>query len=229
MYRYLIHYKKKGPIRYISHLDLLRTMERAARRVKLPLAFTEGFNPHPKISFAAPLPVGIEGYDEYMDLELAAPMDPAEVVEKLNTNLPRGLDVIEAKLIKRKTPSLMAMVDKAEYVAQARLPAGLSYEKVTSSLAAFLQLPEIPVERKRKKGKTIKDIRPGILSLESQLEGTDLKLKMVLKTGSRENVRPEEVLRELVKGYLPLNVEDFRISRTGLFAGEKNLMQVCNG
>lgn len=230
MYRYRIRYKKTGPMRYISHLDLLRTMERSARRAGLPLAFTEGFNPHPKISFAAPLPVGVEGHDEYLDLELRTSMEPSRVAEKLNASFPSGLEVLDVREVSGEGPSLMALVEKATYLARARLPVRLDEREVAGNLKRFMEQEEIKVERKTKKGEKVKNIRPGIIDLKGQLDGNDLLLKMTLKTGSRENVRPEEVLRALVKGYLPANVEDFRITRTGLFAaGNRPIMSGYSG
>lgn len=224
MNRYRIRYKKTGPMRYISHLDLLRTVERSARRARLPLAFTEGFNPHPRISFAAPLPVGVEGCDEYLDLELETSMQPSMLAEKLNAGLPAGLSVLDVKEVDIKGPSLMGLVEQATYLAEARLPPLPDEKDLAVKIKKFLEQGEIKIEKRTKKGTKLKDIRSGIIELKGEIHGSNLLLKMTLKTGSRENIRPEEVLRALVKGYLPLNVEDFRITRTGLFtAGNRPL------
>jgi len=221
---YRICYKKVGPMRYISHLDLLRTMERGSRRARLPLAFTQGFNPHPRISFAAPLPVGVQGEDEYMDLELESPMQAPVLVERLNTCLPYGLEILEAREVKGAAPSLMGMVEQATYAAVTIRPADINEKSLISSIKAFMEQQEVIIDKKTKKGTKAKDIRPGIVKLSGDSKEDRLFIYMTLKTGSRENVRPEEVLRALVKGYLPLNVEEFRITRTGLYAaGERTL------
>lgn len=216
-------------MRYISHLDLLRTFERSARRARLPLAFTEGFNPHPRINFAAPLPVGVEGRDEYLDLELETSMQPSLLVEKLNAGLPAGLEVLEAAETDEKGPSLMSLVDTATYLAEGRLPSTMNQRELVTKLEKFMEQAEIEVQKKTKKGIKIKNIRPGIIELSGELDGDNIILSMTLKTGSRENVRPEEVLSTLVRGYLPLNVEDFRIIRTGLFAGGNRLLNTGVG
>lgn len=220
MNRYRIRYKKAGPMRYISHLDLLRTFERSARRARLPLAYTEGFNPHPRLTFAAPLPVGVEGQDEYMELDLESPMPPSLLAGKLNACVPAGLEILDVTGADGAGPSLMAVVERAIYLAEGRLPAGIDEEDLAARLRRFLDQSEICIEKKTKKGNKIKDIRPGIIDLSGELKGDKILLSMTLKTGSRENVRPEEVLGTLGKGYLPLSAEDFRITRTGLFAGE---------
>jgi len=225
--RYRIRYKKSGPMRYISHLDLLRTMERSARRAKLPLAFTEGFNPHPRVSFAAPLPVGVEGEDEYMDLELETPLQGSLLVERLNASSPPGLEILACKEIDKAGPSLMGLVDQATYLAQNIRPFSMDDRQLTEGIRTFLEQQEIVIEKKTKRGTKPKNIRPGIIDLRGTVKGERIIIEMTLKTGSRENIRPEEVLRNLGKGYLPLHVEDFRITRTGLYtADNKSLFAV---
>lgn len=224
MNRYRIRYKKTGASRYLAHLDLLRTIERSARRASLPLAFTEGFNPHPKISFAAPLPVGVEGYDEYLDLDLERPVEEYRVKEFLNASLPEGLKILEVKKVKEKSKSLMALVEKADYLARAELPGIIHQESIITSIKGFLDNNEIIIERKTPKGLKVKDIRPGILALRAEVNEGILLINMSLKTGSKENVRPDEVLCTFAEGYLPYYVENFRISRTCLHGSGSNSM-----
>lgn len=113
-------YEKVGPARFISHLDLLRTFGRAARRAGLPLAFTQGFNPHPKITFAAPLAVGISGEAEFADLELTEKIPAPFVARALSDALPEGLRVLEVRQLKGAGPALMAMVRSASYRVEAK-------------------------------------------------------------------------------------------------------------
>ena len=101
---YRMMYAKVGPARFISHLDLLRTFGRAARRAGLPLAFTQGFNPHPKITFAAPLAVGIAGEAEFADLELTRKIPAPVVARALTGALPEGLSVLEVRLQRGSSP-----------------------------------------------------------------------------------------------------------------------------
>src|SRR5690554_5367975 len=103
-----------GPeVRFLSHLDLLRAMERALRRAGLPAAYSAGFSPRPKMSFGFALPVGVMSVAEYGDFELACKMDPEEFKQVYNRHLPQGLHVLEAKLLAPKAPSLMSVINAA--------------------------------------------------------------------------------------------------------------------
>ncbi len=192
---YRMMYAKVGPARYISHLDLLRTFGRAARRAGLPLAFTQGYNPHPKITFAAPLGVGISGEAEFADLELAEDLPVPDVAGALAGALPEGLRLLEVRQLKGPGPSLMAMVDRAAYRAEARAGVPVTGEKLEQAILSFLSRPEILTERKNKEGKkNLYDLRPGIFSMSGELADDIIKIEAELKTGSTGNVRFEEVL-----------------------------------
>lgn len=215
---YRMQYSKLGPARYLSHLDLLRSFERAGRRAGLPLAFTQGFNPHPKISFAAPLGVGTAGEAEYADLELTANLPAKELFQALNAALPEGLRLIAVRAVPDGLPSLMAAVHVATYRAVAKPGRLLNQQELDEMIAKFLAQPEIWAERKLKAGGTRRqNIRPGILALSGRLENDIMILEAELKTGSNGNVRWEEVLKAFQKvGNLPLN-GGFVLSRTGIF------------
>lgn len=219
MPRYRMLYAKGGPARYISHLDLLRTFERAARRAGLPLAFTRGFNPHPKITFAAPLGVGIAGEAEYVDMEFTEYIPEAEVAGALSRALPQGLRLINVKTVPERAPSLMAVVGRATYRAEAKLARTISVEELKTAIDAFLDMPEILVERKNKVGKKKKrDIRPGIFAMSGRLSNDTIIIEAELKTGSSGNVRIEEVLAAF-ENNSRLPVEGgFILYRTGLYA-----------
>ena len=220
---YRIKYSKEGPARYISHLDLLRTFARAGRRAGLPLAFTQGFNPHPKITFAAPLGVGIAGLGEFADIELTEPMSAAAVKEAFNLTLPEGLGVADARLIPDQVKSLMAMVDRATYRSEVKLSRPISQNELNESIESFLNLPEIWIERRSKKNPAAKhNIREGIFYLTGVAEGDDIILEMELKTGSGGNVKCEEVLSEFIKdSALPVE-GGFSLYRAGLYQAPIN-------
>ncbi len=221
MPKYRMMYAKEGPARYISHLDLLRAIERAARRAGLPMAFTQGFNPHPKIAFAAPLGVGTAGEREFADLELAESISAGQMAAALSGTLPEGLRLIEVRQVQEeRCPALMAMVDRATYRAEAKSGRPLSIEELDGAVKAFLSEPEIPVERKSKAGKIKRyDIRPGIFAMSGRLDDDIIIIETELKTGSRGNVRLEEVL-DAFKEHSRLPVQGrFILFRTGLYAG----------
>jgi radical SAM-linked protein len=216
-------YAKEGPARYLSHLDLIRAFERAARRAGLALAFTQGFNPHPKLSFAAPLAVGTAGKAEFADLELTANI-PVEVVAKaLSDVMPEGLRVIEIRLAPDAGPALMAKVDLAGYTARAVLEMSLDKEMVEKAIAEFLARPEILVERRSKSGeKRYFDIKPGIITMSAQINDDIIVLEAELKTGSSGNIRFEELLGAFMENFnIPLR-GNFVLCRRALYAAGRN-------
>ncbi len=116
MGQFICRYRKGDEVRWISHLDLKRTLERAMRRAELPLELTKGHNPHPKLSFGPPLPLGATGEAELLALHLSEATGPAEVKERLNRQLPPGLEVIEAWAVPaHRKKETFGEVDVAEY------------------------------------------------------------------------------------------------------------------
>lgn len=219
MTRYRLRFSKEGPARYSSHLDMVRFFDRSTRRAGLPVAFSEGFNPHPKFSFAAPLPVGIAGLEEYMDMDLKEHLEPAEVAHRLDPNLPEGYKVLAVKEISQRSPALMSVIARAEYLATATLPADYTQEKLNLALEELLSSQEIIVTREVKGKRKEVDIRPGIFRLAGGVKGHILEINMELLIGSTGNVRPQEVLMLLHQNQgVPVHLEDFRVYRTALFA-----------
>jgi len=225
--RVRIAYRQEGPARYVSHLDVMRAFERAARRAGLPLAYSQGFNPRPKMTFAAPLAVGMSGCREYVDLELETEPDPAGVFELLRQNLPNGLVPVQVQAV-ATGPSLMSLVHRSRYIAVGDVPVGLDTGALQVGLKRFLGRGEIVVEQKRAKGVRRKNIRPGIYSLSARLDGDKLCFSMELKAGSAGNVRPDEVLAVLGKD-LSLVPESFAVWRTALLSRAGRLLWDVKG
>jgi radical SAM-linked protein len=217
MFRYRVIYAKEGPARYISHLDLLRVFDRAARRGGLPVAYTQGFNPHPKMSFAAPLSVGTEGEAEFADMELTRDIPVADMESALGGSMPQGLRLIGVSKAPEAAPALMAMVDRATYSARARLASPLPNEELAKAIEVFLARPQIIVERRGKAGeKKLYDIKPGIFAMSGSVNNDIIVIKADIKTGSSGNVRFEELLAAfLEESLLPLQGR-FVLARTGL-------------
>lgn len=222
MSRYRLMFAKEGPAKYISHLDLIRAFERAARRAGLPIAFTQGFNPHPKLSFAAPLAVGTSGEAEFADMELTGDMPAGDVVKSLARVLPEGLRLIEARMVAESAPALMAMVDRAAYTARAVLEAPLKNEVLENAVADFIKKPEIQVERRGKTGEKRKyDIKPGIFAMSARTNNDIIELRAELKSGSSGNVRFEELVAAFIEDSGLLARENFSMCRGALFAAGK--------
>lgn len=199
--KYRMMFTKKDEAKYISHLDLNRIFERACRRAGLPLAFSQGFNPHPKISFAIPLAVGVAGEREFMELELTEPLESHQVTERLNEKLPAGIKVLETRVVKDKEKPLMARVARATY--RIVYPAGdLSEQQLATVIKKLMDQTSIEIERVVK-GKTRRvDIRPNIFALEGKIVEGRIELLVEMGAGTNGNVKPEELLKELEKAGL---------------------------
>ena len=150
--RIRICFAKTEAGRYLSHLDLARTLERSLRRAKAPLAFSEGFNPHPKLSFASALPVGMTGCREYLDVELAYRVDAGEFCRALEGAFPPALAFVAAEEIAEGGRSLSAAVNLAVYRLVAMLPAE-GPGKVAEGIAAVLAETELWRKPKTSPGK----------------------------------------------------------------------------
>ena len=196
--RVRVRFAKLGKIRWTSHRDLARMWERAFRRVELPLAYTEGFSPRPKVSFGLALPTGYESVAEYLDIELdpsrAAGLDVSALPAQLSAALPAGVDVTAAALIDAKAPSLQHEVTSCDWEADvAATPDVRLRESVDEVLAATSRV----VTRERKGQRVEEDVRPAILSITVlDGDGTNddvVRLRAELATQPRA-LRPSELL-----------------------------------
>lgn len=222
--RYRVAYSQDGPARWVGHLDMMRAFARAARRAQLPLAYTQGFNPRPRMSFAAPLPVGMRGSQEYADLELEDALPADEVARRLRETAPPGLEILRVRRVSDDRPALMSVLDRARYVCEGPLPGNLTAAEIESRLVSFAGRQEILAARRE--GEKPRDIRPGIKSITARVGDGKIVLAMELKAGSQGSVRPEEVLRAL-REFLPIDPASFGISRTALLAKDGKLLWDC--
>ncbi|MGI6587489.1 MAG: TIGR03936 family radical SAM-associated protein [Peptococcia bacterium] len=216
-----LQYSKGEEARFLSHLDLMRAMERALRRAHLPLAFSEGYSPHPRVAYASALAVGVTSEGEYLDLELEEDLPAREVVERLNFILPPGLKVLGAVPVTKRKKSLMAIINMARYRVSIFPFRVLEQEDVEQMIAPVLSYSTYVVSRQGKKGVRQVDIRPGLFQLQGKLIKHKLILQMDVQTGSGGNVRPEEVV-EMVKATRPFTGKEIlQIHRLGLYIREK--------
>ncbi len=158
MMRLRIFFTKEGDLKYISHLDLMRLWHRAFRRAGIPLAYSGGFNPQPRISIAAPLPVGVTSHAEMMDVYLERRISPEVVSSALQAQLPRGIRILKVQEIWPGLPSLQSQVRFVEY--QVLFPrAGRSLDEVREAIAALLSKKTLPWEHMRDKEVRRYDLR----------------------------------------------------------------------
>jgi radical SAM-linked protein len=215
--RLRITFSKQGALRYTGHLDLHKILERSVRRAKLPLAYSQGYHPQPKLNLAAALPLGFSSRAEVMDIWLNEDVD--DVVSVLQAKVPPGLTILQAERVDERAPSLQTQVIAAEYQVEiteagyARRPARTSAagtgELVEGSglnekIASVLESESIPRERRNKQY----DLRPLIETLTISDDG-HIFMRLTAREGATG--RPEEVL-----DVLGIPLDDTRIERTKL-------------
>jgi radical SAM-linked protein len=158
-----VRFCKVGKIRWTSHRDVARMWERALRRAEVPVAYTSGFSPRPKLSFGLALPTGHESVAEYLDIALStAEVDVASLPARLTPALPSGVDVLAAAAIDAGSNSLQEEVSSTEWDLEA---VGLGEPVLRQLVADRLAADEIVVERERKGARVVDDVRPAILSV----------------------------------------------------------------
>jgi radical SAM-linked protein len=192
MQRLRIRFRRGEPLKYISHLDLIRLWERALRRARIPLVYSEGFSPHPRISLAAPLSVGVTSDCELMDVVVANPVSPHWFTSAVSSELPPGIEVPEVYPIAAEIPSLQAQVRFAEY--EVEVGTELNEDGVRTAITGLLARESLPWHHMRDTGRRDYDLRRLIDDLwlvEMTPDGA--RLGMSLRCDSSGSGRPEQV------------------------------------
>ena len=165
-----IRFERGEAVKFLSHLDLMKVFERAVRRSGLPVSYSKGFNPHPRMVLGLPLAVGMTSECEHADFQTGAEIEPQEFVRKLNDSLPDGIGVTAAA-VNDSGKNIMAMVCRADYILEVFTDEVLTYDDASRGLETMLKRGSIMVE-KETRGKRRKttakevDIRPMILAAE---------------------------------------------------------------
>lgn len=185
-----VKYKKEDEMIFISHLDLQRLLQRAFRRAKINLSYSEGFNPHPKMSYGNALALGVESQGEYVDIEIEDDIEVKEFLERINQQLPDGIKFVKGQEIDPKTPSLSSIIVYGEYIFNIDLEVPLSKEFVKSRALNFVKSKEIIITKKNKKGKKVEvDIRPMIRNFDLvSLDDNRVTFVSTIATGSKANL-----------------------------------------
>lgn len=203
-------------LRFISHLDQQRLFQRAFRRAGLNIAHSNGFNPHPKLSFALAMSVGLMSDSEYGDVVLTRDIDLMEFTKRLNAALPEGLKVVEARKIPQGKTSLSASLTDSRYRIEVALEDGIDETSLSDILNTYKSLDEVILEKRNKKGKMVpKNIRPFIKDIRvlSVQEGNAV-LELRLKYLEQQSVKPELVLQTVNQSVNPCFVIDPTIVMT---------------
>ena len=189
--RVRLRYTKRGRLRFTSHRDIARAFERALRRAQVPMAYSAGFSPHPKISWVGAAPTGVASEAEYVELGLAERRDLEQLRSALDESLPLGIDVEEVV----DAPAGTSLPDRIEASRWAiRLP-GCAEEDVVRAVEAFLATPELPVQRMTKNGLRTLDARAAVVSM--RVEGGPCAILHLVVRHVTPAVRPDDVLSGL--------------------------------
>ena len=192
MQRLRIRYAKRGRLRFTSHRDFSRAFERALVRAAVPMAYSSGFNPHPRISYAGAAPTGSASEAEYLEIGLREVLDPSELLQRLDEALPPGLDVVEVV-----GSAGGALADRLEASLWRISVPGASRSELEEAVVQFLARDEVVVERMTKKGVRDFDARGAVVTLRvadiTDKDDECATLEVVLRHGS-PSVRPDDVL-----------------------------------
>ncbi|GAA0474998.1 radical SAM protein [Paractinoplanes deccanensis] len=200
--RLRLRYAKRGPLRFTSHRDFARAFERALRRAGVPIAFSQGFTPHPKISYASAAPTGVGSEAEYLEIGLQAEVDPEMLRRALDAALSPGLDVLEAVIAREGGGSLADRIDASHW--RLELPQ-VDPAEAEAAVKAFQEAGEVLVERMTKQGRRTFDARQAVTriavtqqsDLPSEADGAPCAIIDLVVRQVTPAVRPDDVLSGL--------------------------------
>ena len=222
--KYRAQIRKGREISVLSHLDYVDLYARALLRSKLPIAYSEGFNPHIKMSFATALAVGVTSDAEYMDFQLTQDLPAAEVLKRLNQQLPRGAEVLRLKKLHGKVTKLMAAADLSSY--EVRIPYFGELAEAEAAIESFNEAKEFLYTRVTPKKTREIELKQYIVKpIETQLAGSVLILNIDVKITPTGSVKPSEVVHILHENFnLQINENEAQIHRTTLTSKGRNLL-----
>lgn len=211
-------FRKTGRAKYISHLDLNRCMLRTFRRSRLPVWYTEGFNPHPYYSFALALSLGFESECEILDFNITDDnMSMEEIRDSLNAVMPEGMGIVKVALQKQK----ITAIAKAEYTFSL---VSEDCEELFSAVNELIAKPEILVEKKTKKGIKTVDIKPDTEILSCEKNGNGIDIAMYLPAGTQTNYNPS-LFTEALKNFTDIPFETEKIRRTAILCEDNSVFE----
>ena len=207
MFKYVMTFSKTGTICYTSHLDLMRVFHRVFKRAGIRLAYSQGFNPHPKMSFAQPLSLGYWGMKEMLEFDTETDFQPEELENLLKIQMPEGLDIISCERLEDTKRTLAAQTVAAEYMIVIPLAEKVSMTGEEMRKSYLGQGNIIALKKQKKKKDLVEvDIRPMIRTVSITKTDDSLIVNALLDSGSSSNLSPELLISTLIS-HLKLDVE----------------------
>lgn len=223
----LCKFTKLGYLKFISHLDLVDLFQRTLFQNKVDVKFSEGFNPHPRMSIAYPLPLGIESKSEYMEIYLNSKIDLDEFVEKMNDRLPSGIKILEAKYDEDESIS-----NKVKSVVYAFKLLKTFHDKndgidIASEIDKINAMDEVEIERRRKKGKRKIFVKENAKDYLNKLELKDDALYAYIKMSEKGSLKPALIF-DIINNYTDLSMDelDIDIERVALYQDEEGEKEI---
>lgn len=213
---YVLKYSRDSRVKYISHLDFIRMFHRTVRRAGLSMQFSSGFNPHPIMTVAMPLSVGVTADGEYIKISFTDDYAENELRDRLNKALPTGFSILSAVKTEGKQHDF-AKLDRAVY--EVELECSGAFDA-----AEFMKNRELIVMKKTKSGEKEADIRGYIYDFSAAAEGEKIKLTMCLAAGNTYNLKPDTVIAAMEKYTENFSVEFFCVHRAKILAGTSELI-----
>ncbi len=219
-----IRFGKEGIVKFIGHLDMQRYFQKAFRRADVDIRYSQGYHPHPYLSFASPLGVGLESMGEYLDIEVNSCGSLEEMQTALNEQMAEGITIYSIHELSDHARNSMSIIAAADY--EVRFREGMApcdAAALEQAVKNFAALPEIRVMKKTKKSEREMDIRPLIYRIEATKEGS---IRMQVGAGSVANLKPELVLQTLCeKEGLACDSYAWLITRLDMYADTGNAQE----
>jgi radical SAM-linked protein len=194
-WRYQVRFSKSESLVWIGHQDLMKVFERLFRRVNLPVAQSQGFNPRPRMNLVQALGLGIEAHREVLEVELTQPIVPESLIDQLNQSAPAGLRFYDARWM---TSRKSGQAEQIRYTFEKEIPAE-RMDSASSRMEDFLSAPTFQISRVREKETVQLDLRPLVEDISWTQSG---RLSMTLRVTPQATARPEEVLSAIGLGDL---------------------------
>lgn len=196
MQRLRIKFCRGEELKYISHLDTMRLWSRAFARAGIDIAYSEGFNPHPKIAIAAPMATGVTGSAELMDIVYTANYSSTYIMQAVNRKLPEGIKVLQVHPIPIEKPSLQALIEQAEY--EVAIKTDKTEDEIHLNIDNLLSLEELPWQEQKQEKIKEYDLRVLIIDIKLiELKEGICLLHMALVCNNKGSGRPEQILKAL--------------------------------
>lgn len=222
MPKYVLEFQKKGLVKYTSHLDMLRLFKRAFKITGIPLEYSKGYNPHPKMGFAQPLSLGFTSEAEYLEFSTYENLRKDFILERLKDEMPEGI-ILKSLESATTDKTLASLVVSATYRAVLPLSYRSRIDDITTSIKDYLNQEAIIAQKREKKTKKYvdKDIKPQIISIEIENYQERIALIMLLDAGSSSNLNPELVIQSFSKfSGITLEKGDVEIERLSMKLAE---------